>query len=215
MVSTFLAIENRIKSITGVDSQQLRWGKDEELPDITPPAPVEQTIEEDAAAEDIAQDTSPATPRKPKRNSYQRLSSLSDEARLSISSLSFSPEHKGTDSNRSSVTIKGIQINGTNGGLNDADFEYALKKFAAQRDSFLSDLTLSAGAVVPSRPKARPKTQKIVNEDGAGLKSGVGSIRRRISFRDMNSVKRQSSVKRQREHTHSPSLLPSLAFSLS
>ncbi|KAL2055586.1 hypothetical protein ABVK25_004394 [Lepraria finkii] len=182
--------------ICGVDSQQLRWGKDEEPPDTAPPDPVEQTIEEDAAAE--AEDNAlPATPRKPKRNSYQRLSSLSDEARLSLSSLPFSPEHKGTGSSRSSVTIKGIQINGTNGGLNDADFEYALKKFAAQRDSFLSDLTLSAGAMVPSRPKARPKTQKIVNDDGAGLKAGVGSIRRRISFRDMNSVKRQSSVKRQ------------------
>ena len=190
--------------ITGVDSEQLRWGKDEETPDTTPPAPVEQTIEEDAAAEDSAQDIPPSTPRKPKRNSYQRLSSLSDEARLSISSLSFTPENKGTESNRSSITIKGIQINGTNGGLNDADFEHALKKFAAQRDSFLSDLTLSAGAVVPSRPKARPKTQKIVNDDGAGLKGGVGSIRRRISFRDMNSVKRQSSVKRQCKYTLSP-----------
>ena len=210
----FLHIENNSKSVTGVDSQQLRWGKDEEPPDTAPPDPVEQTIEEDAAAE--AEDNAlPATPRKPKRNSYQRLSSLSDEARLSLSSLPFSPEHKGTGSSRSSVTIKGIQINGTNGGLNDADFEYALKKFAAQRDSFLSDLTLSAGAMVPSRPKARPKTQKIVNDDGAGLKAGVGSIRRRISFRDMNSVKRQSSVKRQREHSRPTSLLPSLASPLS
>ena len=116
---------------------------------------------------------------------------------MSISSLSFSPEHKGTDSNRSSTTIKAIQVNGTHGSLNDTDFEHALQKFAAQRDSFLSDLTLTAGAVVPNRPKPRPKTQKIVNEDGAGLKSGVGSIRRRISFRDMNSMKRQSSVNRQ------------------
>jgi len=93
------------------------------------------------------------------------------------------------------VTIKGIQINGK-GTLNDVDFEKALRKFASERDSFLSDLTLSAGAVVPNRPKPRPKTQKIVKEDAAGLKSGVGSIRRRISFRDM---KRQSSVARQRE----------------
>lgn len=77
------------------------------------------------------------------------------------------------------------------------DFEHALQKFAAQRDSFLSDLTLTAGAVIPNRPKPRPKTQKIINEEVTGLKSGVGSIRRRISFRDMNSVKRQSSVNRQ------------------
>ena len=164
---------------------------------------MEQTIEEEKAAEaeDGAQDVPVVTPRKAKRSSYQRLSSLSDEARLSISSLSFSPDKKGTESNRSSVTIRAIPVNGANrssGGLNDYDFENALKKFATQRDSFLSDLTLSAGAVVPNRPKARPKTQKIVSEDGLG-RSGVGSIRRRISFRDMNSMKRQSSVKRQGE----------------
>lgn len=189
--------------VAGVDTDQLRWRKDEDLLDAGSPIPVEPTIEEDKAAEaesepqEASTDTLTKTPRKSKRNSYQRLSSLSDEARLSISSLSFSPEQKGTDSNRSSVTIKGIQINSTNGGLNDTDFDKALLKFASQRDSFLSDLTLSAGAVVPNRPKPRPKTQKIVNEDnGNGLKSGVGSIRRRISFRDMNSMKRQSSGKR-------------------
>ena len=191
-----------LTTVPGVDSDQLRWSKDEEIVETTPPAPVEQTIEEEriAEAENDAQHLPAATPRKAKRNSYQRLSNLSDEARLSISSLSFSPDKKGgTESNRSSTTIKAIQINGTGPGntLNDHDFENALKKFASQRDSFLSDLTLSAGAVLPNRPKPRPKTQKIINEDTAGLKSGVGSIRRRISFRDMNSMKRQSSVKRQ------------------
>jgi len=200
-----ICIEDSAYSTAGVDSEQLHWGKDEE-PDPISPAPVEQTIEEDKAAEaeDDALDVPVATPRKAKRNSYQRLSSLSDEARLSISSLSFSPERKGTDSNRSSTTIRPIPINatnGVNGGLNDYDFENALKKFASQRDSFLSDLTLSAGAVVPNRPKPRPKTQKIVNEDVVGVRSGVGSIRRRISFRDMNSMKRQSSVKRQGEQS--------------
>ena len=185
-------------SSTGVDSYQLRWRKDEEPTDLAPTAPVEPTIEEDRAAE--AEGDSPglrdSISRKTKRNSYHRLSTLSDEARLSITSLSLSHERKGTDSNRSSTTIKAPQINGNGRLLNDTDFENALKKFASQRDSFLSDLTLSAGAVVPNRPRARPKTQKIVSEDG-GLKSGVGSIRRRISFRDMNSMKRQSSVKRQ------------------
>lgn len=195
----FLLLPSVPNSSTGIDSYQLRWGKDEEPTDLAPTAPVEPTIEEDRAAE--AESDSPdlqgAIPRRAKRNSYQRLSSLSDEARLSITSLSLSPERKGTDSNRSSTTIKGSQINGNGRLLSDTDFENALKKFASQRDSFLSDLTLSAGAVVPNRPKARPKTQKIVSEDAAGLKSGVGSIRRRISFRDMNSMKRQSSVKRQ------------------
>ena len=185
--------------VTGVDSYQLRWGKDEEPPDLVPTAPVEPTIEEDKAAEaeGDSQDQKGALSKKAKRNSYQRLSNLSDEARLSITSLSLSPERNGTDSNRSSTTIKGSQINGNGRLLSDTDFEHALKKFASQRDSFLSDLNSTAGPAIPNRPKARPKTQKIVNEDAAGLKSGVGRIRRRISFRDMNSMKRQSSVKRQ------------------
>lgn len=210
MVCKFLfSSESDANQFTGVDSEQLRWAKEEETTETNPLAPVEQTIEEDKAAEaeDNAQEIPAPTPRKAKRGSYQRLSNLSDEARLSISSLSFSSDKKGgADSNRSSTTIKGIQINGTSngGGLNDNEFENALKKFASQRDSFLTDMTLSAGAVLPNRPKPRPKTQKIVNEDVAGLKPGVGSIRRRISFRDMNSMKRQSSVKRQRTYARSP-----------
>lgn len=197
--SPILRSESAPNSFTGVDSYQLRWGQDEESPDLVPTVPGEPTIEEDKAAEAEGdyQDLKDGTPRKGKRNSYQRLSNLSDEARLSITSLSLSPERNGTDSNRSSTTIKGSQVNGNSRMLSETDFENALKKFASQRDSFLSDLTLSAGAVVPNRPKARPKTQKIVNEDAAGLKQGVGSIRRRISFRDMNSMKRQSSTKRQ------------------
>jgi len=194
------ALENKHADVpTGVDSDQLRWGNGEDDADSGPPAPAEPTIEEDRAAEgdDDAPEPPTRTSKKAKRNSYQRLSNLSDEARLSISSLSLSPEKNGTDSNRSSVTIKGIQINGTNGGLNDNDFERALRKFASQRDSFLSDLTLSAGAVVPNRPKPRPKTQRILSEDNGNTRSTVGSIRRHMSFKDMNSVKRQSTIKRQ------------------
>lgn len=86
------------------------------------------------------------------------------------------------------------------------DFDRALRKFASERDSFLSDLTLSAGAVVPNRPKPRPKTQRIVNEEAAGLKSGGGSLRRRVSFRDMNSLKRQTSVARQGKYQPIPLL---------
>ncbi|KAL9099623.1 MAG: hypothetical protein Q9163_004898 [Psora crenata] len=186
--------------ICGVDSDQLRWSNDEEETDSGPPVPVEPTIEEDkvAEAENGAVDVPMQTPRKAKRSSYQRLSTLSDEARMSISSLSISPDKRGTDSNRSSVTIKGNQVNGTSAALlSDADFENALKKFASQRDSFLSDLALSAGAVVPNRPRPRPKTQRIISDEGQGPKSAVGSIRRRISTRNMNSAKRQPSLKRQ------------------
>lgn len=157
---------------------------------------MEPTIEEDKLAEaGEIPNYLPATPRSGKRNSYQRLSRLSDEARLSVSSFSPAAEQNGTESNRSSITIKGIQVNGT-GGLNDHDFDKALRKFASERDSFLSDMNLSAGTIMPNRPKPRPKTQKM-DTGGTGLKSGVGSIRRRISFRDMGSLKRQSTVGRQ------------------
>ena len=150
-----------------------------------------------AEAEHGIPDLLPQTPRKTKRNSYQRLSNLSDEARLSISSLSLAQEKKGSDSNRSSATIKGMQVSSTSGGpLNEMDFENALRKFASQRESFLADLDITAGAIVPSRPKPRPKTQRIV-EDAPGVRSGIGSIRRRLSARNMNSAKRQSSVRRQ------------------
>ena len=198
MITTHLV--GRADTCLGIDSQQLRWGKDDEFANNAPPAPVEQTIEEDKLAE-VEHPPSGlfhSTPRNAKRNSYQRLSRLSDEARLSITSFSPVPDRKGTDSNRSSTTIKAIQVNGTS-ALNDVDFEKALRKFASERDSFLADLTLSAGAVMPSRPKTRPKTQRIINEENAGLKSGVGSIRRRMSFRDMGSMKRQSTVGRQGE----------------
>ncbi|KAG7004706.1 DENN domain-containing protein [Physcia stellaris] len=184
--------------ISGVDSDQLTWGREEDLAANNVSPPSEPTIEEDrlAEAEHVSPDFPPTTPRNRKRNSYQRLSRLSDDARLSIASISSTPDRKGTDSNRSSATIKGIQIVGK-GVLNDQDFDRALRKFASERDSFLSDLTLSAGAIVPNRPKPRPKTQRIVNEDASALKSGLGSIRRRVSFRDMNSLKRQSTVARQ------------------
>ena len=158
---------------------------------------VTDTIEEDAAAEE-EQDSVPAeaSPLASKRNSYQLLSSPPpNEARLSFRSIA--SENKGVHSNRSSMTIKGTQS--PNGGpfLSDADFDKALLKFASERDSFLSDLSLSAGAVVPKTPRPRPKTQKIVAEEVNPLKSGIGSVRRHMSFRDMNSMKRQPSLARQ------------------
>ena len=195
--------------IAGVDSEQLTWPSAE--PEQEPsangaaPSPVASTIEEDTIEEDQAAEaggTGPIasliSPKPEKRSSRNWPSKKANEARLSNQSFA-TLEKNGTDSNRSSATIKGPQINGAGPGLSDVDFERALRKFATERDSFLSDLTLSAGAVVQNRPKPRPKTQRIVNEDAAGLKSGVGSIRRRISFRDINSMKRQPSVARQCE----------------
>ena len=188
----------------GVDSEQLRWEDEEDIAArAPPPSSVEPTIAEDRLAEaeeGTLNVSSPTTPRHSTysaRNSYQRLSRVSDDARLSMQSIKLT-DSRGTDSNRSSTTIKGIQVNGQ-GPFSELDFESALRKFASERDSFLSDLSLSAGAVVTPKPRPRPKTQKIINEDAATLKSGIGSLRRKISFREMNSMKRQPSVARQGE----------------
>ena len=164
---------------------------------------MEPTIEEDklAEAEEEPATSSPSSPTSPmtirhvRHSSYNRISRLSDDKRLSIQSILSTSDKNGTDSNRSSATIRGIRMNGS-GPLSEADFEKALRKFASERDSFLSDLTLSAGAVVPNRPKPRPRTQKIVADESTISKSGVGSLRRKISFRDMTSMKRQPSVMR-------------------
>lgn len=158
--------------------------------------PVTDTIQEDADAEEAAHPRSGPSQPSSKRNSYQLLPKPSDETRLSYRSMGSAE----TPSNRSSMTIKGSQSPNGLSFLSDGDFDKALIKFAAERDSFLSDLSLSAGAVVSSnRPKPRPKTQKIVAEEVNPLKSSIGSVRRHMSFRDMNSMKRQPSLARQGE----------------
>ena len=168
------------------------------------PAPVESTIEEDRALETddphpASPDVSPtSTPKLEQRDAFQRLSGLSNEARKSIQSVS--TEQAATNSNRSSATIKAFQVygngNGDGSALADFDFDQALRKFASERDSFLDELSFSAGTFVPNRPGIHPKTQRITNDDPVGLKSGSGSMRRRLSFRDLNSMKRQPSMAR-------------------
>lgn len=126
-----------------------------------------------------------------------------------------------TRSNRSSATIRpnpapnlggGGTTNGNNvangflGGEGigfdgfpaDFDFDKALLKFAAERENFLDDLTFSAGAKIQSRPPmVNPRTERLKAEDAdqSGRKSPLrsirGSIRRKMSFRDMNSVRKQ------------------------
>jgi hypothetical protein len=178
-----------------------------------PPSPVDATIEEGSEGETPASPpsgTPRATARHSRQNSWNRLSKLSNDARNSIQTLD---ELDTTRSNRSSITIKGLNINGNGevseavngrgGGLGDFDFDRALFKFANERDNFLDDLSFSAGAPIQSRPPmTNPRADRLRVEDqenmGGGrrtpLRSVGGSIRRRISFRDMNSAKRQPST---------------------
>jgi hypothetical protein len=166
--------------------------------------PVEATIEEDTA-EESEDGMPPESPlpnwrhqQQASRSSLQRLSKYSNDTR--VSTISNNSDSRGTTSNRSSVTIKAV-LPETPSFFNDVDFEKAIRRFASERDSFLADLNLDAEAILPERPKPKqkpqPKTQKIVSEDVSGLKSSFGSVRRHMSFREMNSVKRQPSLARQ------------------
>ncbi|KAL2868466.1 dDENN domain protein [Aspergillus lucknowensis] len=193
--------------IAGVDGSEVletfrKLGDEYRITSAAPPGPaLADTIEEDADAEEahaprtdglLSRNSSVIGPRR----SYQRLSFRSGDS---------DPNANGNQSNRSSMTIKGGPPQSPRAsaflGLEDFDFGQALLKFASERESFLSDLSLSAGAITPqSRPRSRLRTQKIVSEDSQPsglLRSGIGSVRRHMSFRDMNSVKRQPSVARQ------------------
>jgi hypothetical protein len=185
---------------SGIDSEQLQWPDEDDAATWASAVQtaVAPTIEEDALAEaeeGREEIGSLNTPRHARRSSQNRLSRLSDDARLSMQSLKLM-DSGGTNSNRSSTTIKAAKHAGTSEAtLDDREFEKALQKFANARESFMMDLSFSAGAIVKAKPKA--KTQRVVSEEPANLKSAIGSVRRRISVRNISSMKRQSSVARQ------------------
>ena len=178
--------------IAGIETSQIY---DERLQtELANPPPVEETIKEDVAEESEQESRPPSghgpvTPNK----SWHSRNRFSWEMRKSVSSvINVEPTH----SNRSSTTIKGSTAESP--GLTEQDFEHALRKFAAERDSFLEEIQFSAGQVPQqTKPRPRPKTQRIVSEDMSNLRSGVGSIRRRLST--MSSMKRQPPVSRQCE----------------
>ncbi|KAI4758472.1 DENN-domain-containing protein [Aureobasidium sp. EXF-3400] len=191
--------------ISGIESTQIY---DEREHAAASPPPVDETIEEDIALEtDSVTSPRPSTPGSPNTDRTKRGSSrYSWEARKSISSVISPGEFKPTPSNRSSATIKGLQSETP--GLSDEDFEIALRKFASERENFLEEIQVQAGAVVPQTsrtPKPRPRTVRITSSEdaannAAAQKGGIGGLRRRLST--MNSMKRQPSVSlsRQREY---------------
>jgi len=203
--------------IAGLDGEQLsdaycqpqpRWSN--ESNDIT--NGIEAAIKEDVNAEN---DTSSIlkSPRTSaghsRRDSYQRLSQLSDEARDTIQSLDDIARPR---SNASSITIKAgapaqiPQIQNQNPRMSSAftevDFEKAMQKFTTNREEFFVDLTFNpvdpSPPTKPARSKSRPRTQKIVASDEPNPlpNRNFGSIRRHLSFKDMSSAKRQPSMAR-------------------
>lgn len=194
--------------IAGVDGAEVldtfkRLGEDYRMNGATSPGPaLAAVIQEDAEEEhkptqSSSRPTSMLFVGNERGGANNRLSTLSRD----------SEQSNGTSSNRSSMTVKGASPSprGPSMFMEDFDFDQALLKFASERDTFLTDLSLSAGAITPNtRPRSRVRTQKIVDEAPAPgsnnlLRSGIGSVRRHMAFRDMNSMKRQPSVARQGE----------------
>ncbi|KAF7551847.1 hypothetical protein G7046_g7598 [Stylonectria norvegica] len=181
-----------------------------------PNAPVETTIVEDGEPEDdfLNGAQSRLVARHSRQNSANRLSKISVGDRFSIGTLE---ELDGnTVSNRSSATIRPVNHVAANGAANgiptngeagsgfmaDFDFDKALVKFAAERENFLDDLSFSAGAKLQARPPmVNPRAERIRAEDSESsgrlspLRSIKGSIRRKMSFRDMNSMRKQPSTR--------------------
>lgn len=111
------------------------------------------------------------------------------EGRLSVASQNMGGSlGKLRSSNSSTSTL----ANSLKVGMSDADFDKALFKFAAERESFLEDLSFSAGTIVSTKPVLHPRAQKVVNDDTSLQKAP--SLRRRISLRDLSSVRRATSV---------------------
>ena len=195
--------------ISGIESSQVYDERLQPNGIVSPLAspPVDETIEEDRALEtdSIRPTSQDGLPNggSTRRRSGQRLS----EHRQSVGTITgLDSKPTVTASNRSSTTIKGVNVGGS--GLSDVDFENALRKFASERDTFLEEIQFSAGVTqqsrqTPARPRPRPprvsQAPSVNGEDGiANLRSGVGSIRRRLSTMQ-SSLKRQPSTARQCE----------------
>ena len=129
------------------------------------------------------------------RGAYSNSSSPSTEGGgIGFSASPGNLMRNGSNSSNSTITNSnpGQDRVTTFKGLTDQDFDHALLKFAAERDSFLDELSFSAGTVVPHKPLMHPRAQKVVSED-SGLQK-TGSLRRRISLRDLSSMRRATSV---------------------
>lgn len=156
----------------------------------------EETLTEED--EGISDPISPTVSRRSKTNSWDRLSKLSGEARRSIQSID---ELASFGSNRSSATIRAIPPSPSHrisSAVSEADFNNALKKFATDRDTFFLDLSFKDATPQSSPQRSRPsRTQRIVPEELETVPNrNFGSVRRHMSFREMNSAKRQPSVVR-------------------
>lgn len=177
------------------------------------PTKVDSVITEDGETEDSYKIDSANGPPPTANTRHSRHSSGNRLSKVSVQTIE---EMEGnTRSNRSSATIRpnppptfnghGNVPEGLSLGLGrfmgtDFDFDRALLKFAAERENFLEDLSFTAGAKTQSRPPmVNPRTERLKTEIPSGrlsplksLKGSIrGSIRRGMSYRDMNSARKQ------------------------
>lgn len=215
---------------------------DESLPPVTHSTETTTIVEDGELEEEedtASNHTKPSAARHSRQNSANRFSKLSLDGRNSVQTIE--EDDGNTRSNRSSATIKAKPATGngngvpngdgaSNGGslgdffslMGDFDFDKALLKFAAERENFLEDLSFSAGAKTQARqPMVNPRAERIRADEAepsgrvSPLRSIKGSIRRKISFRDMNSLRKQPSAARpmstRARECHFPPLSPCLA----
>lgn len=119
-------------------------------------------------------------------------SSQSSNATITAEHLKSRPKPLGSD--RDDVTGPYLDVL-----PGDFDFDTALRKFATERENFLEDLSFSAGAVQNHPRKPPPlnaRIQKVMDSssNASPSLSKSGSLRRRISLRDLNSMRRAPSV---------------------
>ncbi|GAP83726.1 putative DENN domain-containing protein [Rosellinia necatrix] len=178
------------------------------------PNQVNATIAEDGEPDDESDTQAPPLDHKrPARHSRQNSNSRLSRTSISNSIHTLEELDGNTTSNRSSATIRPNPPPGGAGGperpeghIIDFDFDKALVKFAAERENFLEDLSFSAGAKTQSRPPmVNPRAERIKADEAAsgrlsplkGIGGSIrGSIRRKISFRDMNSARKQPTTPR-------------------
>jgi hypothetical protein len=162
--------------------------------------PVDSTIDENSAL-DTSDIRSPPTSRHSHvpahpweaSDASPRLSGYMAESRFSVQSGTTEPA-----SNRSSATIRPLQSQNHTAGLSDFDFDRALRKFTVERDSFLDELSFSAGAVPAAKVNnIHSKATRFTHDEnvpGNSARAASSSVRRHFSLRDLNSMRRQPSV---------------------
>lgn len=207
--------------IAGVDTHDLTEAYKRDLEDRDAPPTLDTlVIQEDTAAEESTSFTdSPTLSTKHSRQGSLHKVPRLPSARSSIQSIDKLSRLSSVQSNstiRRVITSNHQPPSPTSPGipklttdvrvstlLSDADLERVLRKYTKDKDAFYHDIgpkpQISQEKRSKSISKPRPRTQRIVAEelDAAPSPSRtLGSVRRHISFKDMNSTKRAPSIAR-------------------